>query len=89
LGRGHSRILFVVGGHNILLGIACARRAQAFFVGLYIVLPEFAFFEIATLNFQFFSGSSIRARKRFRCSSLREMQEEFDDALRRLRSTDA
>jgi hypothetical protein len=53
------------------------------------VLPEFAFFEIATLNFQFFSGSSIRARKRFRCSSLREMQEEFDDALRRLRSTDA
>ena len=32
----------------------------------------------AALNFQFLSGSSMRSRNRFRCSSLRKMQKHFD-----------
>ena len=34
----------------------------------------------AWLNFQFLAGSSIRARKRFRCSDLEKVQEEFHHA---------
>src|SRR5579859_5190026 len=34
----------------------------------------------ARLNFQFFSGSSIRARKRLRCSSFERWSKKFDDA---------
>ena len=34
----------------------------------------------AMLSFQFFSGSSIRARNRFLCSSFDKMQEKFYDA---------
>ena len=33
----------------------------------------------ARLNFQFFSGSSIRARKRFLCSAFRKVEEKLND----------
>jgi hypothetical protein len=80
LGHDQSRILFVVGGHEIPRGIARARRAQAFLVGLHIVLPEFAFFDVGGAEFPVLFGLVDAGEETLPLLLLREMKEEFDDA---------
>ena len=80
MGHDQSRILFVVGGHEIPRGIARARRAQAFLVGLHIVLPEFAFLDIGRAELPVLVWLVDAGKEALALLILREMEEEFDNA---------
>jgi len=63
------RVVLVVCGHGEPGRMARAGLAQALLEGLHVLLQNLRSWMSARLNFQFFLGSSMRARKRFRCSS--------------------
>src|SRR6476620_10030555 len=69
LGHNKSSVLFVVGANDIPRNVPGACRTEAFLVRVHVLVPEFPLLDVRAPNFQFFSGSSIRCRKRFRCSS--------------------
>src|SRR6185312_9616551 len=64
-GDNQPGVFLVVGGYDIPGGSAGACGAEAFLIGLHVVPPEFSLFNVCETEFEVFSGSSIRSRKRF------------------------
>jgi len=69
LGDDQPGVLFVVGGNDIPGYLARAGRAEAFLIRQPVILPESPLLNVGETEFPVLSGSSMRARKRFRCSS--------------------
>ena len=80
LGDNEPRIFLVVGGNDKPGRVISARRAEAFLVGLRVVVPEFALLQIRVAEFPIFLGVVDTFEKALALLLLREVEKDFDDA---------
>jgi hypothetical protein len=66
-------ILLIVGGADVPWRVMVTCRTEAFLIGLHVMLLKFPLRDTRKTEFPFLSGSSTRARSRFRCSPSRSL----------------
>ena len=80
LGDDQPRVFLVVGRNDKPRRVISARRAEAFLVGLRVVVPEFALLQIRVAEFPIFLGVVDTFEKALALLLLRQVEKDFDDA---------
>ena len=80
LGDDQPCVFLVVGGNDKPGRIISARRAEAFLVGLRVVVPEFALLQIRVAELPILVWVVDTFEKPFALLLLREVEKDFDDA---------
>jgi hypothetical protein len=78
LGCDQPSVLFVICRNDIPGGLTCASRAEAFLIGLHVVLPEFPLFNIRKAELPVLFWLINTFKETLSLLFLREMKEEFD-----------
>src|SRR5271170_1723300 len=73
-------VFLVVGGNDVPRSRVGARRGQAFLVGLGVVFPEFALFQIRVAELPVLAGVVDAVEKALSLFFFREVEKELDDA---------
>ena len=80
MGDDQPRVFLVVGGNDEPRRVINASCAEAFLIGLGVLVPEFALLQIRVAEFPVFLGVVDTFEKAFALFFLRQVEKDFDDA---------